>query len=259
MFQVLAALVPIVANCAIARAADHVWTGGGTEFAISSPCAATVTILPGAATVSVQAHADHAEEIGRLVFEASGAGTTLHPRAPAARCWQPDGASAWTPTLRLAVRVPPGTRLALDDSGVATYRIGVVGGPLTADLSGRATLTDAAATTTSLDLSGDTTSSFGRVDGDLRIDASGRSTLTIDALVAPTATLRLSGATRIATRAGRIDALAVDASGSGTVSVGGTTGRARLSLSGSIRVRIEQPAGPIEQDVSGAATVETGP
>lgn len=259
--QILVVLVPVVAHGAIARAEDHVWNGAGTELAISSPCAATVTIMPGApaATVSVQAHADHAEEISRLVFEASGAGTSLHPRALAARCWQPVGASAWTPTLRLTVRVPAAARLGLDDSGAATYRIGAVGGPLSADLSGRTTLTDAAAAATSLDLSGDTAATLGRVDGDLRIDAAGRSRVTIDALAASAMTLGLSGDTRIAVRSGTIGALAVDAGGSGTVAVGGTTGRARLSLSGAVRVRIEHPAGPIEQEVSGAAAVETGP
>ncbi len=259
---VLAVSFVAMANSAnAAPAADHAWMLDGRAFAIRSPCAARVTIVPdgAAGTVSIVAQADHPEEIARLAFEPDGDGTILHPRPAGAACWRPAGDGPWTPTLTLAVRVPAGARLEIDDAGQSVYRIGAVGGPLGVALAGHATLADDAAAATSLDLSGATRITLGRVAGSLSVDASGDSAVTVDAIDAPHLTLDLTGTYRVATGRGAITSLAIDARGAGEVAIGGTVAAAEVSLSGAAHVRIPGLAGPIEREVSGAATIATGP
>ncbi len=245
-----------------ANAADRAWTLPGAAFRISAPCAALVTITPARAasnSVSVAAHAAHLEELARLVFEPADAGTSLHPVVPGSSCWQPAAALSWTPTLTVVVEVPPGAALSIDDAGQAAYRIGAVGGSLAVDLTGHSTLEDASATATSLDLSGATRLTLHHVAGRVTVDAAGDSGVMVDEIEAPTLSLDLSGLYHVAIGTGAIGALSVDASGAGDVAIGGTTGSAKVSLSGDAHVRIATLTGPIERDVSGVATVETGP
>lgn len=256
------ALVAVAMACsATAEAASRTWALKGDAFSIHFPCAASVTIMPAAApgTISIQARATDPEEIARLVFEPDRGGTTLHPRPIDAACWQPAGTGAWTPTLALAVRVPAGARLQIDDSGASAYRIGAIGGALAIDFAGHATLEDDAAKAVSLSLAGQTRITLHQVAGPLKLDAAGDSAVMVDAIDTTVLTLDLSGTYHVATGRGAIGALAMDASGQGDVAIGGTVTAARVSLSGDSHLRIADLTGPIERDISGVATVETGP
>ena len=256
---ILAASLITMAHSAIAE--DRTSALNGHAFGISFPCAESVTIVPDATAglVSVRAEAAHPEEIARLLFEPDGDGTILHPHPAQAPCWQPAGNTPWTPTLKLTVNVPARARLQIDDAGQSAYRIGPVGGPLGVDLAGHATLEDEAAAATSLDLSGATRITLHRVAGQLSVDASGDSAVMVDAIDASLLTLDLAGAYHVATGRGAIASLAIDAGGAGDVVIGGTVAAAKVSLSGDSHVRISDLAGPIARDISGVATLETGP
>ena len=251
----------VVAGSATARGAERDFSVAGTSLGVASPCAARVTIDPDPSldgSVRVVATASHAEEIAQLAVATRAGGAAVGRADPERECWKPDGDASWSPTLVLAIRVPPGTPVSVDEGGAADYAIGAIGGPLSADVSGAVTLAATRVTSLSLDLSGKGRIKIGAEAGPAVVRSSGHATVTIGRAAAPTLRVDMSGAGTVTVAGGTVGSLSVEDSGAARVDVGGTTGDATLSLSGAGGVRIARLTGALSKQVSGVGTIDVG-
>jgi hypothetical protein len=222
------------------HAAERSLRLGGSDLVIDDPCARQVTITADPALhgqVVVEARAGHAEELDRLVFESRGR-VRIRPVVAGTRCWQPSP-GALDPTLHLALRVPEGFGLAIDEPGFGSYAIGATG-TLTLDLSGAGAVTVA------------------RVAGDASIDLSGSATVMIAQADMDRLTTGLSGAGGVTVLQGRVGQASLDDSGTGTIRIGARTRDATVDLSGVGSVRFAVVTGTLRKDVSGAGSVSVG-
>ncbi len=250
-----------LASTAIARAAQLAATSGGDRLDIASPCAARIAVAPDASrdgSVAVLATADRQEELDQLAIGPRRGAVAVRRRDPTRACWRPAGDASWSPTLAIAIRVPPRFPISIDEAGVGHIEVGPVGGALTVDASGDATVAVATARSLGLDLSGRSNVSVGTVAGPTVVRLSGAGEVRIDHLSAPTLSIALAGTGTVAVGDGAIGRLAVDDDGAGRVSIGGTTGDAAVSLSGSGAVHVARLTGSLRKSVSGLGSVTVG-
>jgi hypothetical protein len=243
----------------VAAAASRQFQASGAKLAIDSTCAAEVTIEPDPALSGhfvVDTTADHAEEIDRLVLDSSGETAQLHKNTD--HCYPTAGLFSAQPTLHIAVRVPAGTPLAIDEAGGVKYRIGAVGGPLALDLSGGVEMQAQSAQALKFDISGGGQVTIGTVHGPIEGEISGGGSLKADHAVAPRLTLDVSGGGGFAAAGGQVDRVKIDLSGGGHVDIGGTVGDADVEVSGGGSVAFARVAGQLQKDVSGAGEVTVG-
>ena len=236
-----------------AQAATLSTTLEGTGLSIDTPCAKLVTVTPDPALhgqAMVLATADHQEEIDHLVMDSRG---TAHVRTRPGSCWQQSDGEP--PTLTLAIRVPPGYPLSVDEAGSGRYDIGALGAALSVDLSGAADITDAAATSLQVDISGSGGVHVARADGAARVDISGHGTVTVDQATMPTLCADLSGAGHLAVSAGHVGRANLETSGVGGIQVGADVDDAHVDLSGVGSVRFAKVNGRLTKDVSGVGSV----
>ena len=249
----------IICLCPAAMAARRDATLPGASLGIDTPCAARVTISPDAGLhgqVVVTATADHREELDRLVLDSTAKAARI--KTLPAGCWQPEPLGEFRPTLALAVRVPAGFGLAIDESGITAYSIGAVGGTLDMDLYGAQAVTDAFATTVTAGLSGESTVTLARVEGNTSIDLSGHGHVRIGQASMAKLTVNLSGAGVVSVAGGKIGDAALDASGAGDIQVGADVGDADVNISGVGNVHFAKVTGAVTKDVSGMGSVSVG-
>ena len=250
--------LPMLLAAGLAHAQPRHLEATGASFAIDSSCARTVTIepLPGlAGRVTVDATADHPDETAQLVFDS---GSTAKLRIAGDECWRPDGGWSGSPTMKLAIHVPPGFGIAIDEGGGVTYAIGAVNGPLSLDLSGGVTLSAAEATTLNVDISGGGEATVATVDGPVKASISGGGRVTIAQGQVSALNLDISGGGGFALHGGEVAALSLDVSGGGQVHIDGPVGTAALDVSGGGTVNIAKVTGPLTKDVDESATVNIG-
>ena len=219
----------------------------GTSLKIDGPCAAQVGIRidPSlAGRVVLDATADRAEEIAALRTETVRDTATIR-RAPE-EC--PDG----RPTLKLAVRIPPRTPIAIDDGGTAAYQLPDTEAPLAIDSSGSMSLRAGAIGPLSLDNSGSATIDIGRISGPAQVDVSGSGDITIHAGDIDALNVDASGSGRLRYGSGTIRAVQISSSGNTDITIGATVGAVSADLSGSGMVRLHRVTGPVSQDSEGA-------
>lgn len=242
-----------------AHAAASRTTLSGSASSIATPCATQVDIHLDPALhdrVTIQASAEHPEELGRLLLDTSGI-VRIHTRSPG--CWRPDPEGSFTPTLTLSIGVPAGFALSIDEAGAARYAIDAVGGALTLDLSGSVQLDDRHVTTMHADLSGDDTVRLGRVDGDANVNLSGHGTLKIDEAAIPALHVELGGNGSVEIAQGHIGHATLSTSGAGDMHFGATVGDADVALAGVGSVRFATVTGTLHKSIDGIGTVTVGP
>lgn len=242
----------------LAQAASRQMEVAGSSLAIDSPCAKSVTVEPDASLsgrVVAVATAEHQAELDQLRMEG---GSTAKLRGPMESCWRLNDSSSGEPTLTIAVRVPPGFALAVDEGGGGTYQVGDIGGALTLDLSGGAEVKAVRAKEVSIDLSGGAEVTLGSVSGDMKAEISGGGTVTVAHGALQTLDLDMSGGGGFTLSAGTVTRLTVDLSGGGAARVDATVGDAALDISGGGTVRIAKVTGSLTKDVSGAGNVDIG-
>jgi hypothetical protein len=250
---VLLGLAPLAA-----RAGSRTQTLTGGALSIDTPCAVQVDIRPDAALhgqVTVAATADRQEELDQLAFD-SGSRAGIH--AVDDRCWQPGPFGHVERTLRLAVSVPPGMALSIDESGAGRYTLGEIGGPLKLDISGAAKLRAGAVTTFDLDLSGAGSVQVTRVSGAAHVDISGHGDVAVDRGEMPELAGEISGAGSLAIAAGTIGHVRLEDSGVGSIRIGAAVGDASVDLSGLGSVHLARVTGKLEKEVSGMGSITVG-
>lgn len=257
----LCAVLPALASapCFAARAAGTQAAASGSALSIASPCARTVDIRVDPALrdrVTVQASAEHQEELDRLLVDSSG---IVRVRTRNSGCWQPHADRSFEPTLMLSVTVPAEFALTIEEGGAARYAIGAVGGALTLDLSGEVQLLDQRVTTLHADLGGQDSVQIARVDGDADVQLSGDGQVTIDESAIPRLQVQLSGSGSVGIPQGRIGSAALTTSGAGDMRIGAAVGDADVTLSGVGSVRFATITGTLRKAVDGVGTVSVGP
>ncbi len=250
--------LPVLLLAGLAQAEPRTLEATGSSLAIDSPCAKSVTVEPDASlsgrAVAV-ATADHPEEVSQLVFE-SGSTAKLH--GPEERCWRQDDSSSFQRTLTIAVRVPPGFAVAVDEGAGARYELGDIGGQLTLDISGGVVVKAARAKEVAVDLSGGGEVSLGSVSGDMKAEVSGGGTIAVSHGDLKTLDLDISGGGGFTLDGGNVARLAVDMSGGGTAKLGATVGDATVEVSGAGDVHIAKVTGSLSKDIDGAGSVQIG-
>lgn len=257
----LCAVLPALASvpCFAARAAEAQAAASGPALSIASPCARTVDIRVDPALhdrVTVEASAEHQQELDRLLVDSSG---TVRIRTRNPGCWQPEAGRPFAPTLTLAVAVPAGFALTIDEAGAADYGIGAAGGPLTLDLSGEVRLLDQRVTTLHADLGGQDSVRIAHVDGDADVQLSGDGQVAIDEAAIPRLQVRLSGSGSVDIPRGRIGNATLMTSGAGDMRIGAAVGDADVTLSGVGSVRFATITGTLRKTIDGIGTVSVGP
>ena len=243
-----------------AHGASREFDVAGRSLEISSPCAARVTIDPASDgdVIRIAATASYPEEIAQLAVGPRGGATAIRRVDPARACWKPDGDAAASPTLVLAIRVPPATPITLEESGASAYAIGAVGGPLAAHVSGAVTLGASQVAALELDLFGHAEIRIGSLSGPAVVRSAGDADIAIADARTPSLRLDLSGAGTVAVTDGTIGHLVIQSSGAARAAFGGTVGDASLTLSGAGDVRIAALTGTLRRAVTGVATIEIG-
>jgi hypothetical protein len=250
--------LPMILAAGLAHAQSRHLEATGTSLTISGSCAREVTIEPDAGLSGravVDAVAEHPEETAQLVFES---GNTAKLRITGEECWRPGGAWTGSPTMKIAVRVPPSFGIAIDEGGGVRYRVGAVGGPLSLDLSGGVILTAVKATALDADISGGGEATVTTVDGPAKASISGGGTITVTHGQISGLHLDISGGGGFSLGDGAVSALALDMSGGGQAHIGATVGTAALDVSGGGTVEIAKVTGPVTKDVDESATVDIG-
>ena len=249
----------ILSACALggtARAATHSETLAGDGLVIDSPCARSVRVMPDAGLHGqflVEASADDQEEIDHLAFDSQG---SARVRTRPGECWQRTPGAP--PTLVLSVRVPASSKLTIDEAGTGRYEVGVVGGPLSLDLSGAASITDEATAALQVNISGAGTVHVGRAEGPAHFDVSGHGQVTVAQAAMPSLSVDLSGAGHLGVAAGHVGNVSVQSSGAGSVDIGADADDASVDLSGFGSVHFGKVAGQLRKDVSGFGSVTVG-
>jgi hypothetical protein len=250
--------LPFLLLAGLAQAATRQMHAVGSSLAIDSPCAKSVTVEPDASLsgqVVAVATAEHQEEVDQLRWEG---GSVAKLRGPMEQCWRLDDSSSWEPTMTIAVRVPPGFAIAVDEAGGAQYEIGDIGGQLTLDISGGVVLKAARAKEVSIDLSGGGEITLGSVTGDMKAEISGGGTVTAQHGALQTLSLDMSGGGGFTLAGGSVAKLTVDMSGGGAARLDAPVGDAALDVSGGGTVRIAKVTGSLTKDVSGSGSVDIG-
>ncbi len=236
-----------------ARAGTLSATLQGSGLAVDTPCARSVEIMPDAGLhgqVTVQATAEHQEELDHLLLESRGI-VLIHTHP--GRCWQ-DGLNT-EPTLALVVRVPAAYAITVDEAGASRYTIGAVGGPLSLDLSGAIDFTDEAATSVQADISGSGSLHVARADGAAQIAVSGHADITVEQAEMPTLSMDMSGAGSIDVAHGHIGRARLETSGAGHMQIGAEVGDAHVEVSGVGSVHFAKVTGQLTKEISGAGSV----
>ena len=248
--------ISVLLMAGAAQAAPRHMEASGSKLAIDSSCAESVSIEPDPALtgrVTVDATADHPEEIAQLALDSFGDTAKLHQTVD--HCARVGTLWSSEPTLHLTVRVPAGMAISLDEGGGDKYQIGAVDGPMALDLSGGVELHAANATTLSLDLSGGGQVALGQVNGAINGDISGGGTVKIDHVTGPSLALEVSGGGGFTIGDGKIDRVKIDLSGGGEAHIGATVGDATADVSGGGSVDFARVTGQLHKDVSGSGEV----
>jgi hypothetical protein len=251
-------LLPILALTATAaHAATLNVPLTGHTLAIDTPCAEHVDIQSDPSLhdqITVQATADHPEEIDRLVLSS---GDTATIRTRQGGCWHTD-IFVGHRTLALTIRVPAGFPLDIDEAGAGRYTIGSVNGPMKIDLSGAADLTIAQVTSLDVDISGAGNITLGQARGPAHIDMSGHGRIAIDHATIPSLDADMSGAGALTVAAGEITKAKIDDSGVGSIRLETTVTDAAVDISGAGSVHFAKLTGSLNKDISGVGAVTVG-
>ncbi len=241
-----------------AQAAERHATLSGSRLAIDSPCARSVDVQPDPGLhgqVLVTASAEHEEELDHLALDG---GETVRLLTQPGECWRAGLFGAWRPTLRLAVRVPEGFDLRIDESSIGAYTLGAVGGRLALGVSGTGDVSAQSATDLDVELSGLAHIRVAAVRGAVKIDLSGGGAVALGSVAAPTLVAELSGAGALSVDGGQIGRATTESSGVGTIQIGAVVGSAHADLSGMGSVRFARVTGQLDKEVSGMGSVTVG-
>jgi hypothetical protein len=254
---ILPAIALTLAGAAQAQAQSRHLTATGASLEIDSPCARQVSVTPDPALnnrIEVDATAGNQDELAQLAFDS---GTTAKLHGPAVECWRPGSRESFTPTLVLAIRIPPAMAVAIDESGAAHYQLGAVG-KLALNISGAVHLQAERAETATIDVSGKADIGIGQLDGDLATEISGAGDVHVDHGTMKRLTLNLSGHGGFKLGSGDVGRLTLDLSGAGDADVGATIGDATVTVSGAGDVRLAKVTGRLMKEVDGMGSVTVG-
>jgi hypothetical protein len=254
-------LLPIaLLTSAPALAAARHLTATGTGLGIDSPCARQISIMTDARSgeITVDAISDNQQEVDQLMLNGGQSPKLFVPNHGPNSCWRPAGAFSFTPTLSLAVHVPPSTALSIDESGRADYTVGDTHAPLNLDFSGMVNLRAGAVGAINLDLSGAGDVTIANANGPLHAELSGHGALAIDNASNIAAALDLSGNGSIRIDHGDISNIQISDSGAANVTIGATVGNGAIDISGVGKIKIAKVTGALAKDISGYGTIEVG-
>jgi hypothetical protein len=250
-------LVLLMAPPAVAASLSTMLSG--SALTMDTPCARHVEIVPDPTLkgqVAVQATAEHQEELDHLMLETRNEAAVIHTRP--GQCWRAGFGFGSEPTLVLSVRVAAGMALSVDESAVATYAIGPVGGRLSVDISGSTQINAARASRLDVNLSGNGAVTVDQAGGPVNVDLSGHGKVSIGQVTGPRLSVDISGAGALSVAGGQIDSVSIDDSGAGSIQIGAAVGDATVDLSGVGSVHFAKVAGRVEKDVSGMGSVTIG-
>ncbi len=241
------------------HAAQRAATLAASSLAIETPCATQVDVSPDPVLqgrVVVDATADHEEELDRLALDTDRDTARIHTLPQG--CWQPRFENGFQRTLRIAVRVPAGSSLDVDEGGAGRYVVGDVGGPMRMAISGSATLEVGRVATLTADLSGNGTIRLAAVEGAAKVDISGHGDVTLGVVAIPDLHIDISGAGSVAVLSGHVGTITVANSGAGSVRLDAPVTDASVDVSGLGSVRFASVTGTLHKTVSGLGSVTVG-
>jgi len=244
VLAVLAVVIVVhVVSTILTRPIVRTWSMPATAVLdFAAPCATAVTITPDAhqGNFSVIAKAKHRGELENLASGAAPGGSTSIGHA--ADC--PD-----QPTLTLAVTLPPGTSIVIDDPADTDYRIGPEIGALTLVSAGSGDVHAASTGNLSARLAGSGDLDIGSVTGDITANLTDSGDLQIDKVAARTTVLNLLGDGDTTLSTGSAGALLAKLDGTGDLSADSTRS-ADLTLSADGDVAIGTVAGGLHAALS---------
>lgn len=216
--------------------AEKSWTLAGGSLEVSTPCARAVEIIPAASAreITVNAVADHQEEIDALSVTQQGAGVTVTKQGN--RC----PLSQWrrSETMRLRITLPADSDLSVREGGSGDYAVRVPVGRLDLKLSGSGAM------------------AAERVGGALEASLSGSGGLLVREMAGQPASIHISGSAEVGI-GGSIGRVDIDLSGSGGVKLA-AIGAATMETSGSGSIRADSLNGPLSFDSSGSGGLSVG-
>ncbi|TWB68009.1 putative autotransporter adhesin-like protein [Nitrospirillum amazonense] len=214
----LAAFAAAGAASGTAWAGERSWALEGQALRITTPCARTVDITASSSArdVHIQATADDPNELDQLT--ASG-GQTAQLGISGRRCYREgDDWKRWQPTLRIAITVPAGVPLEVQEGGSTDYQASGGFGALALTIDGSGNFkADRVAGGAQVRIHGSGDTQLDRLEGALKVRVAGSGNVGIIQMTGPSIDL--------------------DSSGSGTITIGGGSGgstQAKLSGSGNV-------------------------
>jgi len=254
MKQLLGALVATLAATGAASAAERNWTVEGRSLKIDTPCARTVEIQPASSLsnkVEISAIADNQDEIAPVTAGPEGGAATLQHSG---ECYHPTnqyGISSYHPTMVITIKVPAGFAIELEDHGAAGYRIGPVGGQLTASMHGSGNIDAVNGRDLRLSLHGSGHAHIGELTGKLEARISGSGGFEVGKLSATASEIALTGSGNVKVDEGNAGQVLASLRGSGDM-VLPTVGALQVSISGSGNSETDKVTGPVEAKLSGS-------
>lgn len=231
----------------------------GTGLTIDQTCAAHVTITPDGAAgrITLDAIAEHPEELDQISFAPEGANARLSARMH--NCWG-SGIAFFgnSRSLQMTLHVAPGTALDIADSGGVDYSLGAIDGPLHLDVSGGITLAEASTAAAQIDASGGVRLHFDSLKGALRADLSGGADLRIGHIEAPSVTLDASGGVQTDIGGGSITTLKASASGGVDMRIDATVQDADADASGGGSIALARVTGRLDKESSIGGDITVG-
>ncbi|MDZ5646228.1 GIN domain-containing protein [Nitrospirillum sp. BR 11828] len=238
-----------------AWAGEHSWTLQGQTLRITTPCARAVDITAssGAQDVRIRATADDPKELDQLT--ASG-GQTAQLGISGRRCYREgEDWARWQPTLRIAITVPVGIPLEVQEGGSTDYQanggFGALG--LTLDGSGDFKV-DRVTGGAQLRIHGSGDTQVDRLEGALTVRVSGSGNVGVIQMAGPSTDLESSGSGTITIGGGGGGITQAKLSGSGNVVLPAVQDL-RLSIDGSGDLTAAKVQGALSAHLGGSGTL----
>ncbi|MEA1675651.1 GIN domain-containing protein [Nitrospirillum sp. BR 11163] len=240
-----------------AWAGERSWALEGQELRVTTPCARTVDITasPGARDVRIQATADDPKELDQLT--ASG-GRTAQLGISGRRCYREgegEGWQRWQPTLRIAITVPAGAPLEVQEGGSTDYQASGGFGALTLTLDGSGNFkADRVTGGAQIRIHGSGDTQLDRLEGALKVRVAGSGNVGIIQMAGPSTDLESSGSGTITIGGGSGGTTQAKLSGSGNVTLPAVQDL-RLSIDGSGDLVAAKAQGALSAHLGGSGTL----
>ncbi|MEE3625644.1 DUF2807 domain-containing protein [Nitrospirillum sp. BR 11752] len=247
--------VATLTAAASAWAGERGWTLQGQALRITTPCARTVDITASSSAhdVSIRATADDPKELDQLT--ASG-GQVAQLGISGRRCYREgEDWTRWQPTLRIAITVPAGIPLEVQEGGSTDYQANGSFGALGLTLDGSGDFkVDRVAGGAQIRIHGSGDTQLDRLEGALKVRVAGSGNVGIIQMTGPSTDLESSGSGTITIGGGSGGTTQAKLSGSGNVTLPAVQDL-RLTIDGSGDLAAAKVQGPLSAHLGGSGSL----